>query len=99
MATGTIKLTADQDLTRVDLQMRVLYNLMQQEDSTLSRSVALDSKKLAEASTRDSSSMKAVAVLTMVFLPSTAVAVSTQALHSAVYRVKSRVRILYPPPD
>ncbi|CAO1601083.1 hypothetical protein XANCAGTX0491_004747 [Xanthoria calcicola] len=47
---------------------------MQQEDSTLSRSVALDSKKLAEASTRDSSSMKAVAVLTMVFLPSTAVA-------------------------
>lgn len=65
---------------------------MQQEDSTLSRSVALDSKKLAEASTRDSSSMKAVAVLTMVFLPSTAVAVSTQALHYAGYRDKSRVR-------
>ena len=58
---------------------------MQQKDSTLSQSVALDSKKLAEASTRDSSSMKAVAVLTMVFLPSTAVAVSTQALHYTGY--------------
>ena len=58
---------------------------MQQKDSTLSQSVALDSKKLAEASTRDSSSMKAVAVLTMVFLPSTAVAVSTQAPHYTGY--------------
>ncbi|CAL8582361.1 hypothetical protein XPA_008028 [Xanthoria parietina] len=95
MATNSIKLIADQYLTRVDLQMKVRStftppkglvfpadvtvrysstSLMQQEDSTLSRSVALDSKKLAEASTRDSSSMKAVAVLTMVFLPSTAVA-------------------------
>ena len=72
---------------------------MQQKDSTLSQSVALDSKKLAEASTRDSSSMKAVAVLTMVFLPSTAVAVSTQALNYAVYRVESQVRMLYPPSD
>ncbi|KAL8997589.1 MAG: hypothetical protein Q9188_006289 [Gyalolechia gomerana] len=47
---------------------------MQQEDSKTSWSIALDSKKLAEASKRDSSSMKAIAVLTMVFLPSTAVA-------------------------
>ncbi|KAI4171626.1 MAG: hypothetical protein LQ343_004104 [Gyalolechia ehrenbergii] len=47
---------------------------MQQEDSITSRAIALDSKKLAEASIRDSSSMKAIAVLTMVFLPSTAVA-------------------------
>lgn len=53
-----------------------LYNNMQQEDSITSRAIALDSKKLAEASIRDSSSMKAIAVLTMVFLPSTAVAVS-----------------------
>ncbi|KAL8846478.1 MAG: hypothetical protein Q9221_008444 [Calogaya cf. arnoldii] len=74
MVTGSIKLVADQALTRVDLQMRLLYNLMQQKDSISSQSIALDSKKLAEASTRDSSSMKAVAVLTMVFLPSTAVA-------------------------
>lgn len=49
---------------------------MQQEDSKLSQSIAMDSKKLSEASTRDSSSMKAIAVVTMVFLPSTAVAVS-----------------------
>ncbi|KAI4223130.1 MAG: hypothetical protein L6R40_008530 [Gallowayella cf. fulva] len=47
---------------------------MQKTDVNSSQSIALDSKKLAEASTRDSSSMKAIAVLTMVFLPSTAVA-------------------------
>lgn len=52
-----------------------LYNKMQQEDSKISRSIALDSKKLAEASIRDSSSIKAISVLTMVFLPCTAVAV------------------------
>ena len=50
---------------------------MQQGDSKIAQSIALDSKKLAEASTRDSSSMKAIAVLTMIFLPSTTVAVST----------------------
>ena len=48
---------------------------MQQQDSGTSHSIAIDSRKLAEASTHDSSSMKAIAVLTMVFLPSTAVAV------------------------
>lgn len=48
---------------------------MQQDDSATSMSIALDSRKLAEASTRDSSSMKAIAGLTMMFLPGTAVAV------------------------
>ncbi|KAL8817166.1 MAG: hypothetical protein Q9223_003949 [Gallowayella weberi] len=55
-------------MRRVDLHMKV------QRDSITSQSIAVDSKKLAEASTRDSSSMKAIAVLTMAFLPSTAVA-------------------------
>lgn len=64
----------DKILANIDFCQRVLYNNMQQEDNKISRSIALDSKKLAEASTRDSSSMKAIAVLTMVFLPSTAVA-------------------------
>lgn len=53
---------------------------MQKTDVNSSQSIALDSKKLAEASTRDSSSMKAIAVLTMVFLPSTAVAVSIEGI-------------------
>ncbi|KAL8855913.1 MAG: hypothetical protein Q9178_007479 [Gyalolechia marmorata] len=69
-----IKSEADGYMMRIDLQMKVLYNLMQQGESKNARSIALDSKKLAEASTRDSSSMKAIAVLTMVFLPSTTIA-------------------------
>lgn len=48
---------------------------MQHQDSDNSRSIALDSKKLAEASMSDSSSMKTIAALTMFFLPGTAVAV------------------------
>ena len=51
--------------------------MIQQKDSNVQQSIALDSKRLAEASIRDSSSMKAISVLTMVFLPSTAIAVST----------------------
>ena len=55
-----------------------LYNMIQRNDSEVQQSIAWDSKKLAEASIRDSSSMKAISVLTMVFLPSTAIAVSTK---------------------
>ena len=38
--------------------------------------MARDSKELAEASKRDSSSMKVIAVLTTLFLPGTFIAVS-----------------------
>jgi hypothetical protein len=62
---------------------RQLYNLMQRQDNNLNLQIAKDSRTLAEASKelarkskRDSSSMKAIAVLTMFFLPGTAVAVS-----------------------
>jgi hypothetical protein len=48
---------------------------MQQRDSSISLEVAKQSTKIAVASKRDSSAMKAIAVLTMVFLPATAVAV------------------------
>lgn len=48
-----------------------LSNIMQQRDTEIARSIA-------EASIRDSSSMKAIAVLTMIFLPSSTVAVSDQ---------------------
>ena len=53
-----------------------LFNLIAQEDNTLNRGIAEDSKQLAEASKRDSSAMKIIAFLTTVFLPGTFVAVS-----------------------
>ncbi|KAH8594331.1 hypothetical protein B0O99DRAFT_625607 [Bisporella sp. PMI_857] len=47
-------------LSRIDMQLKVLYNLMQQN--------------IANQTLRDSSTMKGIALLTMVFLPSTALA-------------------------
>jgi Mg2+ and Co2+ transporter CorA len=50
----------EQILSRVKIQQQVLYNLMQ--------------SRIGDATLRDSSAMKSIAVLTMVFLPSTALA-------------------------
>ncbi|OCL06824.1 hypothetical protein AOQ84DRAFT_410114 [Glonium stellatum] len=61
-------------LNRMDMQLKVLYNLMQQRDSRISQNIVEQSTKIAVASKRDSSAMKAIAVLTMLFLPGTAVA-------------------------
>ncbi|KAI5924314.1 hypothetical protein F4810DRAFT_664866 [Camillea tinctor] len=47
-------------LNRIDISLQVLYNLMQQE--------------VAHETRRDSSAMKSIALLTMVFLPATAIA-------------------------
>ncbi|KIW34076.1 uncharacterized protein PV07_00876 [Cladophialophora immunda] len=49
-----------QILSRVEIQQQVLYNLMQ--------------SRLGDEALRDSSAMKSIAVLTMVFLPATALA-------------------------
>lgn len=49
-----------QMLSRVDIQLQVLYNLMQ--------------SRIGDKTLRNSSAMKSIAVLTMVFLPSTALA-------------------------
>ncbi|KAL2065068.1 hypothetical protein VTL71DRAFT_4208 [Oculimacula yallundae] len=43
-------------------------------DSQAMKDVALDSKRIAEATRLDSSAMKTIAILTMIFLPGTAVA-------------------------
>ena len=59
-----------------------LYHLMQQRESDTSRGLASDSKKIAEASKRDSSSMKAIAALTMFFLPGAGVAVGRLPTYS-----------------
>jgi hypothetical protein len=53
-----------------------LFNLINQQDSRLNMDIAQDSKELAEASRRDSSAMKIIAVLTTLFLPGTFLAVS-----------------------
>ncbi|KAK3990650.1 hypothetical protein QBC44DRAFT_63463 [Cladorrhinum sp. PSN332] len=56
---------------RLDTQQTVLFNLISQQDSSLSTEIASDSKELAAASKRDSSSMKVIAILTTLFLPGT----------------------------
>lgn len=50
--------------------------MIAQRDSKVNISVAEDSKKIAAAAKRDSSAMKTVSILTLVFLPGTFVAVS-----------------------
>ena len=51
-----------------------LFNLITQNDALVHYEVAKDSKLVAIASQRDSSSMKTLAVVTMVFLPGTFIA-------------------------
>jgi Mg2+ and Co2+ transporter CorA len=57
-------------------QLNVVYNFTAQRDSILNLETAKVTKELAVASKRDSSAMKTIAVLTMVFLPGTFLAVS-----------------------
>ncbi|KAF9774849.1 hypothetical protein IL306_007122 [Fusarium sp. DS 682] len=53
--------------SRKDIAMNLVFNLVTQQDSETSTSIALDTKD-------DSASMKIIAVLTMIFLPATATA-------------------------
>ncbi|KZO94461.1 hypothetical protein CALVIDRAFT_556271 [Calocera viscosa TUFC12733] len=59
---------------KVQIQLAVVNTFIAQRDNTLNLSVATDSKELAIASKMDSSSMKSIAVLTMVFLPGSFIA-------------------------
>ncbi|KAL4875860.1 hypothetical protein BJY04DRAFT_200953 [Aspergillus karnatakaensis] len=56
---------------RLEGQHSTLFNLITQNDSLLSTSIAQDSREIAAASKRDSSSMKILAFLTTFFLPAT----------------------------
>ncbi|KAK4460342.1 hypothetical protein QBC42DRAFT_229727 [Cladorrhinum samala] len=56
---------------RLASQQTVLFNLISQQDSSVNIGLAADSKELAAASKRDSSSMKIIAILTTLFLPGT----------------------------
>lgn len=49
--------------------------MIAQRDNKINISVAEDSKKIAAAAMRDSSAMKTVSMLTLIFLPPTYVAV------------------------
>ena len=53
-----------------------VHNLIAQRDSLRHIEIGKDTKEVAAASKRDSSAMKTIAVLTMVFLPGTFVSVS-----------------------
>ncbi|KAL4974584.1 hypothetical protein BDW66DRAFT_161147 [Aspergillus desertorum] len=56
---------------RLEGQHSTLFNLITQNDSLLSTSIAQDSREITAASKRDSSSMKIIAFLTTFFLPAT----------------------------
>jgi Mg2+ and Co2+ transporter CorA len=57
-----------------------VYTFMAAKDNITNIGIAADSKKIAAASKKDSSAMKTIAVLTMLFLPATFVAVSLRRL-------------------
>ncbi|KAH9203582.1 hypothetical protein DL95DRAFT_142809 [Leptodontidium sp. 2 PMI_412] len=59
---------------RSQTQLAFTYNILAQRDNKLNIEVARDSKVIALASSRDSSAMKTVAILTIAFLPGTFVA-------------------------
>jgi hypothetical protein len=59
-----------------------IYNLLAKQDNELSQQIASqsrdltdDSRQIAAASKRDSSAMKGIAILTMVFLPGSYISV------------------------
>ncbi|KAF2819058.1 hypothetical protein CC86DRAFT_307992 [Ophiobolus disseminans] len=59
---------------RMQAQQNILFNLITQNDSNLNMEIAQDSKELAEASKRDSTALKIIALLTTMFLPGTFIA-------------------------
>ena len=60
---------------QANIQVRGIFNLIAQRDQSQNIKIADASRALAEATKRDSTSMKALAVVTMCFLPGTFLAV------------------------
>ncbi|KAL8729492.1 MAG: hypothetical protein Q9181_004984 [Wetmoreana brouardii] len=73
---ANIQLTAASDtgFRLLTCQCKQLFNLITQQETRLSISVAQDSRTLAAATKDDSTAMKTLAAVTVVFLPSTFVA-------------------------
>ncbi|KAK8054912.1 hypothetical protein PG993_000139 [Apiospora rasikravindrae] len=65
---------------RVQSQASLIFSLISSEENKISRVIAEENSKVALSSKRDSMAMKTVALLTMVFLPGTFVAVSFHSL-------------------
>ncbi|KAL4814765.1 hypothetical protein BDW67DRAFT_176745 [Aspergillus spinulosporus] len=59
---------------RADNQITAIYNLLSQRDNMIGVSVAMESKKISEASKRDGSALKSLTVLTAIFFPATYIA-------------------------
>ena len=55
-----------------------MYSLISQHDSRINLLVAEESRKIAGATMHDSKAMKLIALLTLVFLPATLMAVSLE---------------------
>lgn len=64
---------------RANLQIQGLFNRIAQRDQNQNFRIANDTHVLARESKKDSASMKAIALLTMVFLPGTYISVSLTA--------------------
>lgn len=80
---------ADSWQKKASILVQGIFNLIAQQDQNTSIGIARDSRTLAEGSKRDSTSMKAIAVVTMTFLPGTFAAVGFPifyALHSTFAR-------------
>ncbi|KAL2793153.1 hypothetical protein BJX66DRAFT_351941 [Aspergillus keveii] len=59
---------------RADNQITAIYGLLTQRDNMVGVSVAVESKKISEASKRDGAALKSLTVLTAVFFPATFIA-------------------------
>ncbi|KAI9783434.1 MAG: hypothetical protein M1816_001408 [Peltula sp. TS41687] len=71
---------------RIKSQSTAIFNYIMQRDNELNMQIARSSERIAEESRRDSSSMKTIAVLTLVFLPGTYVAHAALQLASQTGR-------------
>lgn len=61
--------------TRTQIRINLYFNLASQGDNKINIEIANTSKRIAEATLRDSSSMITIATMTMIFLPGTFVSV------------------------
>ena len=61
---------------RTQIRINLFFNLASQYDNRTNIEIASNSKKIAEATLKDSSSMITIAAMTMLFLPGTFVSVS-----------------------
>jgi hypothetical protein len=52
-----------------------IYNFVAQRDSQINKAIGADSREIAAATKLDSTAMKGIAVVTMLFLPGTLIAV------------------------